>query len=556
MTQSDSGTRQVAVAGWLQHAERRRRGRTRLPALTLLAHPDPARAGERTVLAPLAAGKEVLLSRTQPGFALPGETAFRALEDPWISRTPLRLSPREAGGVRLVVGESPLQVIADGVPVTGSCEIPGSEIERGVVLELAGRVALLLHSVVEGEGASLETPHFDLVGESDGIARVRREIAQVADLDVPVLLRGETGTGKELVAQALHRASRRRAAAFLSVNLAAVPASLAASELFGAARGAYTGAVSGHTGYFERAQGGTFFLDEIGDAPVEVQVSLLRALESGEIQRVGSAVTTRVDVRLIAGTDADLERAIADGRFRPALFHRLAGYEIALPPLRERRDDFGLLLFHFLRQELQEIGEERRLLAPEPGGQPWMPASLVARLARCDWPGNVRQLRNVARQLAIESRGASVVRVGPQVEKLLREPPSISPISPITPPIPAASPVAAPAPLPPLPPITARPRNPAAAYRSPAEVSEAELLDALRACRWEVKPAAVRLGISRPSLYLLIERCPGLRKASDLGRTEILECRARCGGDLGAVAAELEVSRSGLLQRMRRLGID
>jgi two-component system, NtrC family, nitrogen regulation response regulator GlnG len=225
-------------------------------------------------------------------------------------------------------------------------------------------------------------------------------------------------------------------------------------------------------------------------------VSLLRALESGEIQRVGGSPVTEVDVRLFAGTDADLEAAIADGRFRLALLHRLAGYEIVIPPLRERRDDFGRLLFHFLREELREIGEERRLAAPEPGGQAWMPASIVARLARCDWPGNVRQLRNVARQLVIESRGTEVVRVGPQVEKLLREP----------------------APLPPLPP-----------------------------------PA--RLRVSRPSLYLMIERCPGVRKASDLGRPEILECQARCAGDPSAMAAELEVSRSGLLQRMRRLGL-
>src|SRR6185369_6449016 len=218
----------------------------------------------------------------------------------------------------LTVGESPVQVVADGVPVAGSREIPAAEVERGVVLELSGRVALLLHTLGDEEpGPSV--PGFDLVGESAGIVRVRREIARVADLDVPVLLRGETGTGKELVAHALHRASRRRSAAFLSLNMAAIPASLAASELFGATRGAFTGAVAAHAGHFERAQGGTLFLDEIGDAPAEVQVSLLRVLETGEIQRVGGAPISGVDVRLIAGTDADLERAIADGRFRSAL---------------------------------------------------------------------------------------------------------------------------------------------------------------------------------------------------------------------------------------------
>jgi two-component system nitrogen regulation response regulator GlnG len=553
MSHGDSGTRGFTVAVSPLQRERRRRGRARTPVLTLLAHPDPARVGERALLTFLLAGQEESLSRSQPGFALPGETSFRGLADPWISRTPLRLGPgEEAGGVRLRVGESQVQVVADGVPVAGGREIPAAEVERGVVLELAGRVALLLHTLAEEEEPGPRAPGFDLVGESAGIVRVRREIARVADLDVPVLLRGETGTGKELVAHALHRASRRRSGAFLAVNMAAVPASLAASELFGATRGAYTGAVSGHAGYFERAEGGTLFLDEIGDAPPEVQASLLRVLESGEIQRVGGAPPSRVDVRLIAGTDADLEAAIADGRFRPALLHRLAGYEIVIPPLRERRDDFGRLLYHFLRQELQEIGEERRLaaaVAGEPGAAPWMPASVVARLARYDWPGNVRQLRNLARQLVIESRGAQVAQIGPQVEKLLREraPAGLAaPAGAVAAAVPAA---------PPPPDPTPRPRTPAGLYRSPAEVTEAELLAALRACRWEVKPAAARLGVSRPSLYLLIERSPGIRKAADLGRTEILEVQDHCGGDLTAMAAHLEVSKSGLQQRMRRLGI-
>jgi two-component system, NtrC family, nitrogen regulation response regulator GlnG len=543
MTQRDSGTFEHSAGFWPEREERRRRERTRIPALTLLAHPDPARVGERAVLVNLAVGREELLSRNLPELAQPGGASFQGLDDPWLSRTPMVLSRRPAGGVHMALGESPLRVLADGVPVSGEHEVSGEELERGVVLELAGRIALLLHTLVE-TAPSAKVSRFGLVGESDGIVRVRREIARVGELDVPVLLRGETGTGKELVSQAIHHASRRRNAAFLSVNLAAVPGSLAASELFGAVRGAYTGAVAGHAGYFERAQGGTLFLDEIGDAPGEVQVSLLRALESGEIQRVGSSTPTVVDVRLIAGTDVDLEGAIADGRFRSALFHRLAGFELTVPPLRERRDDFGRLLFHFLRQELREIGEEARLLPPEPKAPPWMPASIVARLARCDWPGNVRQLRNVARQMVIESRGAAQVQVGPQVEKLLREPGAGA--RALRPPTAAEAKPAAPPPA---------PRTPAAVYRSPAEVTEAELLDALRACRWELKPAAARLGISRPSLYLLIERCPGIRKASDLGRNEILECRIQCQGDLDAMVARLEVSRSGLLQRMRRLGI-
>jgi two-component system, NtrC family, nitrogen regulation response regulator GlnG len=550
MPQSDSGTRQTVVPGWTERPERRSQERLRVPVLTVLCHPDPNRVGERAVLRGLAQGREARLSRSEPGFASPGEADPRPLADPWLSRTPIHLAAgAEPGGLRLLPGESRASLAADGVAVQGELALPAASLDRGVVLELAGRIALLLQILPAAEASAPRPASYGLVGESPGIARVRREISRVADLGVPVLLLGETGTGKELVAQALHRSGRRRSGPFLSVNLAAVPASLAASELFGAVRGAYTGAVAGHTGYFERAQGGTLFLDEIGDAPVEVQVSLLRVLETGEVQRVGGGVLPGIDVRLVAGTDADLEAAIAQGRFRPALFHRLAGYEIAVPPLRERRDDIGRLLFHFLRRELAEVGEERRLAPRGPAEPPWMPASLVARLARYDWPGNVRQLRNVARQLVIESRGAEVVQVGPQVERLLRD------AAVRTGEIAAAAPTQASAP--PAAPAGALPtaERERAVYRNPAEVTTEELLEALRAGAWEIKPAALRLGVSRTSLYQLIERCPGIRKAADLTRAEILACRERHGLDLTAMAAELEVSKSGLIQRMRKLGI-
>jgi two-component system nitrogen regulation response regulator GlnG len=220
------------------------------------------------------------------------------------------------------------------------------------------------------------------------------------------------------------------------------------------------------------------------------------------------------------------------------LLHRLAGYEIAIPPLRERRDDFGRLLFHFLRQELQGIGEEHRL-KPSEEDAPWIPASVVARLARYGWPGNVRQLLNTVRQMVIASRASAVVEIGPQIEKLLRE---------AAPPAPAAE---APEIVRPAP----RKRAESLPYRSPSDVTEAEVIEALRATRWEVKPAAERLGISRPSFYLLMEKFPSIRKAADLSRAEILEARELCGGDLDATAERLEVSKRGLQQRMQQLGI-
>jgi DNA-binding NtrC family response regulator len=470
----------------------------------------------------------------------------RPLGDRHLSRSPVRLSPAGAGGepgsLHLSTADTRTRVVVDGNPVQENWTFSGRDVERGAVLELADRVVLLLHTVPANPVQPPE--RFGLVGESEALQRVRYEIRRVADLDVPVLLRGETGTGKELVARAIHQASRRQSGPCLCVNMGAIPASLAASELFGATKGAFTGSVRDQAGYFQRASGGTLFLDEIGEAPPEVQVMLLRVLETGEVQRVGGLEPQRVDVRLIAATDANLEQAIEDGRFRAPLLHRLAGYEVLVPPLRERRDDFGRLLFHFLREELRSTGEEHRL-QPREETPPWMPASVVARLARHGWPGNVRQLRNAARQIVISSRSSETVEIGPQIEKLLRGASAASAPS-------SAS--ASPDPPPPEP-LPGRKRAEAQAYRSPSEVTEAELLEALRACRWEMKPAAERLGISRPSLYLLVEKFPSIRKAVDLTRAEILEAQETCGGNLDAMADRLEVSKRGLQQRMAQLGM-
>jgi two-component system nitrogen regulation response regulator GlnG len=365
---------------------------------------------------------------------------------------------------------------------------------------------------------------------------------------MPVLIRGETGTGKELAARAIHQASRRRGALCLCVNMGAIPATLATSELFGSVKGSFTGAVRDQAGYFQRAHGGTLFLDEIGEAPAEAQVLLLRVLETGEVQRIGSQDVQKVDVRLIAATDSDLEKAIEEGRFRAPLFHRLSGYEMSLPPLRERREDFGRLFFHFLREELRALGEERRLDPPEGTDSSWLPASIVARLVRHPWPGNVRQLRNAVRQIVVDSRTADTMQVGPLLERLLREAAPQDAAEAVAGSAAAVTPFPMSAPAP-------RRRAQATAYRSPSEVVESDLLEALRANRWEVKAAAAQLGISRPALYLLLDKFPGIRKAADLSRDEILEVRELCGGDLNAMVNRLEVSKKGLLQRMNQLGI-
>ncbi|HJX26786.1 MAG TPA: sigma 54-interacting transcriptional regulator, partial [Thermoanaerobaculia bacterium] len=365
--------------------------------LTVLWHPDPARVEERAVLSALDAGRDALLSRLEPFFAAPGGTA-RPLDDTRLSRRPLTLRPVASGGIEIWRGDSATTLVVDGVPVTDTCTVPPEQLAGGSVLLLGGVIVLLLHRLDPQLDPGL--PRWGMVGDSAGLVAVRRAITRVADLDVPVLVRGATGTGKELVARALHDAGRRRGGPFVAVNMAAVPVELAAAELFGAERGAFTGADRRRPGWFTEAQGGTLFLDEIGETPQAVQPLLLRALESGEIQPVGTAVARRVDVRIVAATDADLEAALADRRFRAPLFHRLRGSEIVLPPLTARRDDIGRLFVTFLREELARIGEPHRLDA----GADWLPASIIARFARAPWPGNIRELRGAVRQLVIANR--------------------------------------------------------------------------------------------------------------------------------------------------------
>ncbi len=513
-----------------------------VPGLTILGHPETRRVGERAALLDLSSGREMLLSRTEPEFSPPGESAPRPLAVPYLSRRPWLLRPAAGGGVTLLRGDSPISLAANGEPVAGEAGFSAAEVDCGVVLLLADRVVLLLHRFRPVFPDSL--PRYGLVGLSDSLLDLCRQIARVADLDVPVLLRGESGTGKELVAAALHRASSRRDRPFLALNMGALPASLAAAELFGATRGAYTGAEHARRGYFRRAQGGTLFLDEIGEASQEVQPLLLRALESGEVQPLGSEEPARVDVRLVAATDADLEQAVAAGRFRAPLLHRLGGYAIRLPALRERRDDIGRLFFHFLREELAVVGEERRLTDPGPEAQPWPPAAWIARLAAVPWPGNVRQLRNVARSLAIESRGtgegAAEAQLPAAIEDLLREErPTMESGSPSRPP---ASPTAPPAPA-------------RTVFRSPQDVSEEELLAALAAHRWQPRATAQQLGISRPSLYFLLDAFPSTRKAMDLSGEEIAAAGERCCGRLREMAAMLQVSEAGIRRRMKQLGL-
>jgi anaerobic nitric oxide reductase transcription regulator len=232
-----------------------------------------------------------------------------------------------------------------------------------------------------------------LVGNSPALARLSREIAMVAASDLPVLILGETGVGKELVARQVHAASRRANEPLVHVNCAALPEAVAESELFGHVAGAFTGATRDRAGKFELASGATLFLDEVGELAPPVQPKLLRALQQGELSRVGSDRTHRVDVRVIAATNRDLEREMARDRFRADLFHRLAAFPLRVPPLRERREDIVPLAQHFAEQARRRLGT---------GPLRFSPAALD-QLAAADWPGNVRELENAVGRAALRA---------------------------------------------------------------------------------------------------------------------------------------------------------
>ncbi len=511
-----------------------------MPALTIISHPQPQRIGERRLLSEMIAapGRTASLSRNAPDFARPGSLLALPLGDPFISRKPVQFEPGAHGGVRMLVPEDGTGVRVAGQSVVGWREFSPQELAAGVPLELAERVVVLLH---QASSAPESSPgDLGMVGQGEGVRRVREAVSRVADLDVPVLIRGETGSGKELVARAIHQHSKRRNAPFISVNLGALSKELVSAELFGARKGAYTGATGDREGFFRAAHGGTLFLDEVGEAPPEVQVALLRVLETGEVFPVGGSAPVRVDVRLLTATDANLEERIRQGHFKAPLLHRLAGFEIQVPPLRERREDIGTLFMYFARQELETTGEAQRLTSSDPRAEPWLPAPLAVRLVRYAWPGNIRQLRNVARQLVIGSRGLTHLRVDARLEQELDSAAAPVPGQSVSTPAAAEEPDSA---------------DEKAARRKPSDVGEQELLEALRASSWDLKAAADRLGIPRSSVYVLIDKSSLIRTARDLSPEEITTCFQECQGDLDAMVRRLEVSKRALQRRVRELGL-
>ena len=240
-----------------------------------------------------------------------------------------------------------------------------------------------------------------IIGESDEIKHVLHMVSQVADVDISVLINGESGTGKELISKAIHLGSKRSSKQIIIVNCGAIPEGIIESELFGHKKGAYTDANESRKGYFETADKGTIFLDEIGDMPLETQVKVLRVLETGEYMRVGDSVSKKTDTRVIAATNKDLAKLVKEGKFRQDLYYRLKTVTINLPPLRKRKSDIRLLVDRFALQFSRTNNIKYKGFTPE----------AIKVMQKCDWPGNVRELRNFVESVLILEKGERITGV-------------------------------------------------------------------------------------------------------------------------------------------------
>ncbi len=461
------------------------------------------------------------VSRLEPLFALVGRGDREPLGDPHVSRRAVSLV-RFGDALEIRPPEGGVACHIDGEPLVSPRHVAIDALACGVVVRLGRHVALLLHG---HPALDLSTRYPLLMGHSHLMAELRDRVLKVARHPVPVLLQGESGVGKELIAQALHEASPWSSGPFVAVNTGAIQASLANSELFGHVKGSFTGATADHDGFFARADGGTIFLDEIGELGADAQALLLRVLESGEIQRVGDRRVRRVQVRVVAATDRqDLET-----RLRVPLVQRLSRYRLQVPPLRERFEDLGLLLYHFLRIEFARSRQPfppRLHVRPD---EPVVPPEVFQRLIRHPFSGNVRELLNVARRLVIDGLDRSTSEIVASVQAALTPCGSGHSVAAV---------------------------EQARSTRAPADISDDMLLAALRRNRWQMAGTARELGITRSSLYLLVDQCPLVRKAHQLDPAEVQRALADNGDDPDRAAAALQVSPKALRVHLKRAGGD
>ena len=504
--------------------------RRRELVLSIIFHPQTSRAGEFAVLDQCRRSR--VLGRGSLDFGRDSGQGGVPLQERHVSRRALEIEFKEERLVlRRPAGSSRCRV--GGYELDDEVYLDQQALCRGVPLLLSHCVVLWL-AYMEEPVQEEALPDFGLIGSGRYMQGLRRQLLQAARSDLDVLLLGATGTGKEVVANAIHAAGQRAAQPLVVVNVAAIPESLAPAALFGAARGAFTGADRARRGYFQQAAGGTLFLDEIGDAPAEIQPQLLRALQQREIQGVGATVE-KVDLRVISATDADIDGP--GSGFKSALRHRLGAAEILLKPLREHREDIGELLNHFLALAFSREG--RAELLPGSASSARSLAAWAGLYYAClsyHWTGNVRQLINFCSQIAVASRTGLVI---PPAVLLAFSSAGRDDGEAMTDYGQAADEVREPASV-------------AQRLRRILDVTEEEFARAMRDNSHEVKTVAQSLGVSRQAVYRKIASSERYRLASEIPESELEQAFLSCKGDTLAVARLLEVSPSGLRARLRQ----
>jgi two-component system, NtrC family, nitrogen regulation response regulator GlnG len=501
-----------------------------VPTLSIQWHPDTSRIGDTSPLL-LTAGTTIEVSRRGPLFhsttgrsAPVNESSISGPDKPSVIITGL-----SEVAVEIRPGPISYAVLVDGEPLTGPRRFGPAELQNGLVILLRRSVLLFLSLLRHPRPPAMELP--GIVGIGDRICDLRERVMLIADRTAPVLIQGESGSGKGAFAQALHRASRRAANPFLDFHLGkAISEQVVTAELFGYERGAFTGAVERREGLFVAADGGTLFLDEIGDAPTGVQTTLLKVLEDGVVLPVGARQSRRVDVRIIAATDAQLQHRITDGSFSPQLYRRLNREELAIPAIRNRREDVGILLVHALLQELVQYGMTHALKPPpDPGVAPWLQADAVAEILQLatTFPFNVATIQNAAGRIVTSAIGRS--RAHPEATLAwLRTLPSLHSIA----------------------------TTPSSPAPSPAECSSMtadQMAELWEQCGRSMAAFMKATGLPRSTANRYIKANPLIPKDSEITDADIQAAVATAGGDLQKAAAQVGLSLHRLKQRLSGL---
>lgn len=510
-----------------------------LVGLTIAWHPDATRIGEQFIGTTEAGNIE--LSRFTPAFsAVNGEPL--PIGYGGISRDPMRLVRDERDGITIYPPNSRMVVEINGVEIREPSYFSAEQIEVGIIIGLGRAVFICMHWM---RCLPKHNPVDGFIGNGSSAITTRDLIRLAATNDNTVLLLGETGTGKEVAAQAIHNLSKRSNSRMVSVNMAALNESLAAADLFGASKGAYTGAQNSREGYFSEAQNSTLFLDEIGNTPAAIQPMLLRVLESGEYRPLGATRDAHSTARMITATDQDLYHT----NFNHALVRRLESFIIRIPPLRARREDIGLLICHLAqRSDFSQVN-----LA-------MIPPALISDMLNFEWPGNIRQLSNVLKRALLSLQLGEYPQLANMVEapkvtvtasaELRKVPTSANAVSPAN--AETLSSLAASMNGDKL--LEKTPESTPQERKKLRDLSEQDVVDAMHRHDWTIQYAADDLGISRPSMYKLIDANSQIRRVEQIPSEEIREHLSAVNNHVEQCAARLKTPSEALRRHLKGLG--